>query len=86
MSLICGVENRLGSIDTWPTHITEHLFCDAPALSTLEELIAFFFGSGIPCPMACQLYHACNGRVQYMCPNISILRIHSGIHARMRFT
>lgn len=63
MSLIRAVENRLGSIDTWPTHITEYLFCDVPALSTLEELIAFFFGSGIPCPMACQLYHACNGRV-----------------------
>ena len=62
MSLIRAVESIIGSIENWPTHILEHLFCEIPGLDVLEGLIVFFFGNGIPCPMACQFYHACNSR------------------------
>ena len=60
MSLIRAAENIVGSIENWPAHILKHLFCEIPNLDVLEGLIAFFYGNGIPCPMACQLYHACN--------------------------
>jgi len=62
MSLIRAVEGIIGSIENWPTHILEYLFCEIPDLAALESLIAFFYGNGIPCPMACQFYHACNSR------------------------
>jgi len=62
MSLIRAVESIIGSIENWPTHILEHLFCEIPDLDALEGLIAFFFGNGIPCPMACRFYHACNSK------------------------
>jgi len=62
MSLIRAVENIVGSIENWPTHILEHLFCEIPDLEALEGLIAFFYGKGIPCPMACQFFHACNSK------------------------
>jgi len=60
MSLIRAAENILGSIENWPSTILEYLFCEIPILSAMEELTAFFYGNGIPCPMASQLYHACN--------------------------
>jgi hypothetical protein len=28
----------------------------------MKILVAFFYGNGVPCSVACQLYHACNGR------------------------
>jgi hypothetical protein len=28
----------------------------------MKILVAFFYGNGIPCPLACQVCHACNGR------------------------
>jgi hypothetical protein len=62
MSLIRAAENIVGSIENWPTHILEHLFCEIPNLEALEGLIAFFYGNGIPCHVACQLYHACNSK------------------------
>ena len=62
MSLIRAVESIIGSIENWPTHILEHLFCEIQDLDALEGLIAFFFRNGIPCPMTCQFYHACNSR------------------------
>jgi hypothetical protein len=62
MSLIRAVERILGCIDNWPSQIIEYLFCEIPDLTSLENLIAFFYGNGVPCPMACQFYHACNSR------------------------
>jgi len=56
------VEDRIESIKRWPTPILEYLFCEIPDLAALENLIAFFYGNGIPCPVACQFYYACNSR------------------------
>jgi hypothetical protein len=28
----------------------------------MKILVAFFYGNGIPRPLACHLYHACNGK------------------------
>ena len=60
MPLLDAAENILGSIETWPSHILEYLFCETPNLAALDELIAFFYGNGVPCPMANQLFYACN--------------------------
>jgi len=60
MSLIRAAENIIGSIENWPSTVLEYLFCEIPNLHALEDLIAFFYGNGIPCPMASQLHHACN--------------------------
>jgi len=59
MCLIRAAEN-IGSIENWPSTILEYLFFEIPNLHALEDLIAFFYGNGIPCPMASQLYHVCN--------------------------
>jgi len=60
MPLIAAAENILGSVESWPSRILEYLFCETPNLEALDELIAFFYGNGILCPMASQLYHVCN--------------------------
>lgn len=49
-------------VDNWPTYILRYLFCDPPTPTILKKLIAFFYGNDVPCPMACQLYHACNDK------------------------
>jgi len=60
MPLLDAAENTLGSIETWPSHILEYLFAGTPNLAALDELIAFFYGNGVPCHMAKQLFYACN--------------------------
>jgi len=62
MSLIHAVEGIIGSIENWPPSILEKLFCEIPDLAALVSLIVFFYCNGIPCPMACQFYLACNSR------------------------
>ena len=41
MSLMQAVENRLRSIDDWPSYILKYLFCDLPTPTILKKLIAF---------------------------------------------
>jgi len=60
MTLITAAENIIGPIENWPSHILEYLFCEIPNPDALKELTAFFYGNGVPCPMASQLCHACN--------------------------
>jgi len=60
MSLITAAENIIGPIENWPSRILEYLFCEIPNIDAMVEVIAFFYGNGIPCSMASQLYHACN--------------------------
>ena len=57
MTLITAVENITGPIESWPSHVLEYLFGEIPNVDAMVELIAFFYGNGIPCPMASQLYH-----------------------------
>jgi hypothetical protein len=52
MSLIPAVECIIGSIANWPTPIIEYHFCEIPDLASVENLIAFFYGNGSPCPTA----------------------------------
>jgi hypothetical protein len=65
MLLLEAVEEHLGPIDSWPTYIIRYMFTDHPTpvkSANLKKVIAFFFGNGVPCALACQLYHACNGK------------------------
>jgi hypothetical protein len=60
MPLLDAAENILGSVETWPSRILEYLFCQTPDLAALDEVIAFFYGNGVPNHMAKQLFYACN--------------------------
>jgi hypothetical protein len=60
MPLLDAVEDILGSVETWPSHILEYLFCPTQDLTALHDVIAFFYGNGVPCHMAKQLFYACN--------------------------
>jgi hypothetical protein len=46
----------LGKIDTWPTTILNCLFVDAPTLSNIKSVAAFFYGNGIPFYIAHYFY------------------------------
>jgi hypothetical protein len=58
--LLNSVERYLGSFDEWPAEILRILFIQLPSRRMLRKLLAFFYGNGTPCPLASQLYHACN--------------------------
>ena len=60
MPLLDVVEDILGSVETWPSRILEYLFCPTQDLTALHDVIAFFYGNGVPCHMAKQLFYACN--------------------------
>ena len=60
MSLLQIAENRLGSVFTWPRLILKYLFIDSPTYWNVLALINFFYGNGVPCELAVQLFRACN--------------------------
>jgi hypothetical protein len=60
ITLLTTVERYLGSMDEWPLTILETLFVENPPPRILKMLVAFFYGNGAPCPLASQLYNACN--------------------------
>ena len=60
MSLLQLIENQIGNVYSWLRLILKYLFCEpATPLSTLA-IINFFYGNGVPCEMAVQLFRACN--------------------------
>ena len=65
MLLFDAVESQLCPLEIWPTSILILIFAVEPhmpfALTQLEKFIAFFFGNGVPLPMACQFFAACSG-------------------------
>ena len=59
MSLLQLIECLIGTVYSWPRLILKYLFCEpANPLSTMN--INFFYGNGVPCEMAVQLFRACN--------------------------
>ena len=65
MSILHFVERHLGHIHWWPTIILKHLFIDQPTYLTTMSLIRFFYGNGIPCEIAIQLFQHCNDEVDF---------------------
>ena len=65
MSLLQFVERHLGQIYWWPRNILKHLFIDPPTYLTTMTLIRFFYGNGVPCEIAVQLFQACNDRADF---------------------
>ena len=60
MSLLQLVESLIGTVYSWPRLILKYLFCEpANSLSTMA-IINFFYGNGVPCEMAIQLFRAFN--------------------------
>jgi hypothetical protein len=65
MNLLQILENHVGNIELWPSHIVTYLFHHhpSPVQSTkLKEGIDFFYGNDVPQQMAFQFYNGCNGR------------------------
>jgi len=65
MSLIQFAERHLGQIYWWPRNILKRLFIDPPTYLTTMTLIRFFYGNGVPCDIAVQLFQACNDRADF---------------------
>ena len=60
MTLLQSAETRLGPIACWPSNILNNLFFESPTFWTTLTLINFFYGNGVRCSLAVQLFHACN--------------------------
>jgi len=60
MSLLQLVENQIGTILSWPRLILKYLFCEPASSLTTLAIINSFYGNGVPCEMAVQLFRACN--------------------------
>jgi len=60
MLLISAVESQLCPVEIWSSSILSIIFAFDPhtpfALTQLETVIAFFFGNGVPLPMAYQFF------------------------------
>jgi hypothetical protein len=70
MILIQPLEFVLGNIDTWPTTTLNLLLVDAPTLSNIKTVTAFFYGNGIPFYIAHCFYSLCNDRICDRATNI----------------
>jgi hypothetical protein len=58
--LLNAVHRYLGGFGDWPAEILHVLFVDYPPPRMMRRLLAFPYGNGAPCPLASQLFHACN--------------------------
>ena len=54
------VEQRLGDVDTWPSHIIGCLFLEFPTINIIKRLAAFFYGNDISPSLAVGVYELCN--------------------------
>ena len=65
MLLVDAVESQLYPLELWPAYILTILFTYDPqkpfALTQLEKVIAFLFGSRVPLTMAYHFFAACSG-------------------------
>jgi hypothetical protein len=60
MLLLEAVNNRLGTMESWPSYILRYLFVENSVQERLKVLCAFFYSNGLPCHLAYQLYYMCN--------------------------
>ena len=59
-NVLLVVEQRLGVVDTWPSHIIGYLSLEFLTRSIIKRLTAFFYGNGISPSLAVDLYELCN--------------------------
>jgi len=55
------VENRLGSVQTWPTYVITYMFAEDPTMPSVRMVAAFMYGNNVPLREAIECYQACNG-------------------------
>jgi hypothetical protein len=58
--LLKALESFLGDIDQWPSTVLSSLFIDAPNLSNINRVAAFFYGNDVPLYVASYFYDLCN--------------------------
>ena len=54
------LEQRLGDVDTLPSHIIGCLFLEFPTRNIIKRLAAFFYGNDISPSLAADVYELCN--------------------------
>ena len=54
------VGQRLGDVDTWPSHIIGFLFLEFPTCNIIKRLAAFFYGNDISPSLVAGVYELCN--------------------------
>jgi hypothetical protein len=63
MALLGFLEEKLGTVAAWPTHVLRLLFVEAGTSLTLMSVAAFFYGNSIPLNAALSFYRICNDNV-----------------------
>ena len=86
MLLVDAVESQLCPVEIWPSSVLSIIFAFDPnmpfALTQLETVIVFFFGNGVPLPMACQFFAACSGHPFQLVKRNSVIYMKSGHNLR----
>jgi hypothetical protein len=78
------VEQRLGDVDTWPSHIIGCLFLEFLTRNIIKRLAAFFYGKDIIPSLAVGVYELCNA--DYTSLVVSAMRNFYFEWQRKRFT
>jgi hypothetical protein len=60
MDLMKAVEDRLGAVESWPTHIFQ-MFVEGPSARTVKNVAAFMYGNDVPLRTDVKCFNACNG-------------------------
>jgi hypothetical protein len=63
MSLFGFLEEKLGTVAAWPTHVLRIIFVEESNTLTITAVAAFFYGNSIPLDAALSFYRICNDSV-----------------------
>ena len=59
MDPLAVVEEKLGSVDSWPTSVIMYMFYEEPNVSYSRKFAAFMYGNGVSVSDGVKLYKAC---------------------------
>ena len=64
MKLLDAVIGFVGILEHWPSSVLQVLFAfdlrTPHAIDHLDGVVAFFYGNGVPCHIACQMFARCS--------------------------
>ena len=56
MDPLAAVEEKLGSVDSWPSSVLTDMFYEEPKVSVSRRVAAYLYGNGISVSDAAKLY------------------------------
>ena len=72
MDPLAVVEEKLGSVDTWPSSVLTDMFHEEPKVNVSRRVAAFLHGNGVSVKDAANLYKAS----QTACSGPSVFPVH----------